>query len=161
MKFFVLITIFILICLVGYFFKEKYKRQKLLLEKIDEFLIFYKSKIVVSKSNVIDVINEYKIMQNNKNANLQNIFENNDNLYKFNEIFAKRYIFDENLIKLITAYFENIGSGNQEFELEKVNGILEIIKEQLEKTTKEIQTKGEVGFKLFIAIGLVVLILLW
>ena len=100
-------------------------------------------------------------MQNNKNANLQNIFQNNDNLYKFNENFAKRYIFDENLIKLITAYFENIGSGNQEFELEKVNGVLEIIKEQLEKTTKEIQTKGEVGFKLFIAIGLVVLILLW
>lgn len=161
MKFFVLITIFILICLIGYFFKEKYKKQKLFLEMLDNFLMFYKSKIVVSKNNIIDIINEYKIMQNNKNANLQNIFQNNNNLYKFNENFAKRYIFDENLIKLITAYFENIGSGNQEFELEKVNGVLEIIKEQLEKTTKEIQTKGEVGFKLFIAIGLVVLILLW
>ena len=100
-------------------------------------------------------------MQNNKNANLQNIFQNNNNLFNFDKNFAKRYIFDEKLLNVIINYFENIGCANQEFELEKLNGFSLIIKENLDKATKDIQTKGEIGFKILIAVGLIVLIVLW
>ena len=161
MKIIFLILILILFCAIGYLFKEKYKKQKLILEHIDDFLMFYKSKIVISKNNIVEIINEYKIMQNNKNANLQNIFQNNNNLFNFNENLAKRYIFDEKLLKIIVDYFENIGAGNQNFEIEKINSFSKIIKEYLNKTSQEIKTKGEISFKISIALGLVVLIILW
>lgn len=161
MKKFIVVFLVLMFCYIGYLIKEKYKNQKIILEEIKNFVEFFRSNIMVLKTSVLDIVYSYKNIQNNKNALSFKMFQNNENLFKFNENFANRYIYDEKLMVYIRNYFEDFGLKTHCYELEKTDNFLLLLNDSIQKTTEEIKMKGDLWFKLFVAIGLVIAIVIW
>ena len=158
-----LVIVFVVLCFssMGYLFKQKYKNQKIFLEEIKDFLEYFKANMSVLDSNVIEIINSYKIIQNNKNAKDFNLFQNNENLVEFSAKTLEKHIYNEKIIQILKNYFEDFGSKTHEFELEKLNNILSFLDGFIQKTEDEIKSKGDILFKILIAVGLVFAIVLW
>ena len=78
MKNFILIIIVFLFCYIGFLIKDKYKKQKVLLEEIKLFVEYFKANMIVFNNNLVDIIGSYKIIQNNKNALSNKLFQNNE-----------------------------------------------------------------------------------
>ena len=158
-----LVIVFVVLCFscIGYLFKQKYKNQKIFLEEIKDFLEYFKANMSVLDSNVIEIINSYKIIQNNKNAKCFNLFQNNENLVEFSANTLEKHIYNEKIIQILKNYFEDFGSKTHDFELEKLNNILGFLGDEIQKTEEEIKSKGDIWFKILIAVGLVFAIVLW
>lgn len=161
MKNLFIFSIVFVFCYIGYLIKNKYKKQKVYLETIKDFLEYFKSNMFDCKNNIVEIINSYKLLQKNKNAITEDIFENTEQIFKFNNKFAEIYVFDECLLNIINKYFTDIGSQCYVFENEKLDSFLKILSNYIEKTNLEIKTKGDLLFKIFISLGLILAIVLW
>lgn len=161
MKTIIILLVVFMFCYIGYFIKIKYKKQKLYLETIKEFIDYYKTNMFVFRNNIVEIIKSFKIIQKNKNAIGENIFKNSEKIYIFDKEFAENYVFDKELINYINNYLSNIGTQNFELENEKLDLFLKYINETILKTNKEIKMKGDLYFKVFIAIGLFAAIIIW
>ena len=161
MKSIVIVFIVFLFCYIGYLLKLKYKNQKTYLEKVRDFLNYYQSNMVVFKNNIFEIINSYKMEQKNKNAKQVNIFKNINKLYKLDENVMEKWIYDSNVAMCIVNYFNNIGNQNFDFEKEKLNDFLKYINTMINISNTELKNKGDLIFKLLIALGLIVAILIW
>ena len=80
MRVYVYFFIIIIFGLIGYEIKRKYIEQKNILLFFKSLIEYLKLNITLYKSNVDEIINNYKIMQNNKNAKYVNLFLKNNNL---------------------------------------------------------------------------------
>ena len=161
MKNLVIVFVVLCFCFMGYLIKQKYKNQKEFLMEVKDFLEYFKANMSVLNNSVVEIINSYKIIQNNKNAKCFNLFQNNENLVKFNAKTLEKYIYNENLAVILKNYFEDFGSKTHDFELEKLNNVLGFLGDSIQKTEEEIKSKGDIWFKILIAIGLVFAIVLW
>lgn len=161
MKNFIIAFVVFCFCCIGYLFKQKFKNQKKCLEQIKDFLEYFKANMSVLKNDVVEIINCYKMIQNNKNAKEFNLFQNNENLVKFNAKIVERYIYDEKLNSILRNYFDDFGMRTHEFEREKLDEFLILIDNFIQNTNDEIKSKGDLWFKILIAIGLVLAIVLW
>jgi len=161
MRVYVYFFIIIIFGLIGYEIKRKYIEQKNILLFFKSLIEYLKLNITLYKSNVDEIINNYKIMQNNKNAKYINLFLKNDNL-KANIVKNINNYFDDKDIKvLIEIYFFNLGKEDIVGENKKAEVILKSIDESLKRINKEIKTKGDLYFKLMLALGVVMVVLLW
>lgn len=161
MKFLVLFLILIVSGLMGLLIKNKYKNQKEILEFISNFLDYLYLNISIYKNNIIDIINNYKIQQKNKNAKYVNIFQNLNNIQLFNENFVKNYFYNIDYFDQIKLFFNSLGTNIKEEECEKIKQLNETIKGYIIKTNEDVKTKGDLYFKLCLTLGVVIDIILW
>ena len=161
MRVYVYFFIIIIFGLIGYEIKRKYIEQKNILLFFKSLIEYLKLNITLYKSNVDEIINNYKIMQNNKNAKYVNLFLKNNN-FNANIIKNSNNCFnDKDTKNLIETYFFNLGKEDIVGENKKAEVILKSINDSLAKINKEIKTKGDLYFKLMLALGVVMVVLLW
>ena len=161
MKIFIMISILLVCSLIGYQVKNKYVLQKEFLNYIKSFVEYYELNVSIFKNNIVEIINNYLIMQNNKNAKFDKLFEKNNNLQQFNKKLCKTYICDSDIIFAINSYFNNIGKSDLKNESEKNKNFLNLLNFWTAESDKEIKDKGELYFKLWLTLGVVVCIVLW
>lgn len=161
MRVYVYFFIIIIFGLIGYEIKRKYIEQKNILLFFKSLIEYLKLNITLYKSNVDEIINNYKIMQNNKNAKYVNLFLKNNNLNANIVKNANNCFNDKDTKNLIETYFFNLGKEDIVGENKKAEVILKSINDSLAKINKEIKTKGDLYFKLMLALGVVMVVLLW
>lgn len=161
MKVVLLLVIIFVFALIGFQVKCKYIYQKEMLNYIKSFVEFYELNISIFNNNIVEIINNYIIQQNNKNAKFDKIFLKNNNLYRFNEKLCEIYIYDKDINFAVKSYFDNIGNSNKESECEKNKQFLKLLNSWINKTNEEIKQKGDLQFKLWLAVGVVISIVLW
>lgn len=147
--------------LVGYLYKRKLKNEYELLCFIQNFANYYNSNMTLFKCDIVEIINKYKIMQNNKNAKFCNLFLKNSNIYNINQEFLNDYLSNKKDIELIYKYLSECGKNEYEFEKEKNRGFELFIKEAIEISYNCYKEKGGLIFKLLLSIGAVIGILIW
>lgn len=161
MKYIILFLILIICGLVGLSVKNKYKRQKEMLEFLSMFLDYLYLNISLYKNNINEIINNYKIQQKNKNAKFVKLFQNFNIFQPVNEDFLKLHIYNEECFAAIKLFFDTLGTGTKEDECEKIKQLNLGLKSYILKTNDDIKNKGDLSFKIILAIGVMIDIVLW
>ena len=147
--------------LIGYFYKQKLKHENLAYKFLKDYTEFLKANINLFKENLVEINNKFIIMQKNKNANQYNIIVKNANsvvdcIKKIKVLVSDKFDFC-----LIETFFESLGKNDFEFEKERILSFENHIKEKEKITNENMKTKGEMWFKIMLAVGAIVGILLW
>lgn len=146
---------------LGYQLKLKYKKQKETLLELKSFLEFMHLNISIYKNNIDEIIKMYLIQQNNKNAKYINNFLKNNILGENNTKNIENNLYNENIKLAINTYFSNLGKSDLKGECDKCNSLLGQLECWIKETENDLKTKGELFFKIMLAIGVVVVIILW
>lgn len=161
MKYLLLILILLICSLIGYQEKNKYKKQKEFLVYLNNFIEYLYLNIVFYKNNVSEIINNYLIQQNNKNANFTKIFQKKHNINSFNIEILDKYIYNKDMCLTIREFINNLGKSDLIHEQEKINEFKNYLKRCIDEVNLEIKNKGDLYFKVWLGIGLVIDIVLW
>ena len=161
MRLYIFFLIIFLFGLIGFEIKKRYIEQKNTLIFLKSFIEYLKINISLYKSNIQEIINNYIIMQNNKNAKYTNLFLKNNNLNAINIKNIKSNIYNKDLKIILETYFLNLGKENIDGEMKKTESILKVLDDMILKTNEEIKLKGDLYFKILLSIGLVLVIILW
>ncbi len=161
MRLYIFFLIIFLFGLIGFEIKKRYIEQKNTLIFLKSFIEYLKINISLYKSNIQEIINNYIIMQNNKNAKYTNLFLKNNNLNAINIKNIKSNIYNKDLKIILETYFLNLGKENIDGEMKKSESILKVLDDMILKTNEEIKLKGDLYFKILLSIGLVLVIILW
>lgn len=161
MRYFLLIFIFIICALIGYQIKNKFRQQLIVLRILDEFINYLYLNISIYKINLTEIINNYLIQQNNINAKLCEIFKKNAILSRFDIENINKQIYDPDIKISVNDFILNLGKNELINECEKIKSFKLLLKEYINKTNQELKEKGDLYFKICLAIGLVIVILLW
>ena len=146
--------------LIGYEFKKKYIEQKEILEFFKNLFEYIYLNISVYKNNISEIINNYLIQQNNKNAKYFKIFLKKDNLYEFDKKIIDTYIYNQDAKLTVNSYIDMLGSENIESECVKLKGVLSCVESYLKITSNELRQKGDLWFKICLVVGVVVVMYL-
>ena len=103
----------------------------------------------------------YLIQQNNKNAKLVNNFLKNNNLSVFDTKNTELNLYNENAKLAIKTYFDNLGKGDLKSECDNCKSLLSQLEIWIKETEVDLKIKGDLLFKIMLAIGVVVVIILW
>ena len=161
MKILMEVCVIFLFGYVGFQYKKSFKEKEKCLVCLLDYVRFLDSNISLFKNNIIEIINNYKIMHKNKNANYINFVKNNDSKIKINEDILNNKIKNNEIVYYIVNALNNLGMGEYEQEKEKLKKIELFLENEINKANKESHEKGELYFKIFLAIGTVVGICLW
>ena len=161
MKLFLLSLILFMFGYIGFEVKRKFIKQRDFLLFIDSFLNYLYLNISIYKNNIDEIINNYLIQQNNKNAKYVNFLLKNDNLERFDKKFYDTLIYNDDIKYQLETYFSNLGKSSVESECENVKSLISLVKNEIRKTNDDIKQKGDLYFKIWLAIGVVVDIILW
>ena len=113
------------------------------------------------KCDIIEIIDKFIIMQNNKNAKYINLFSKNNNLYAINKDFISKQIINKESVETIYKYLALCGKSEYDFEKEKNENFKAYINNSIIGSEKLYREKGGLVFKLLLAIGSVIGILIW
>jgi hypothetical protein len=161
MRIYILVLIVIIFGLLGFEIKRKYVEQKQILLFLKTFIEYLKLNITLYKSDISEIINNYIIMQNNKNAKYVNLFLKNNNLTQINIKNIRNNILCKDLKFIIESYFFNLGKENIDGENKKAELVINILNEKINKSNEEIKLKGDLSFKIILSLGIVLVIILW
>lgn len=161
MKSLLVVLIIIAFGVIGYKQKEKLINQKKLIDKIKEYVLFYDSNLSVFKNDLTMINSSYINMQNNKSANNVLFILKNDNLYQYNYELLKIKLKNCNELELITSFFRTIGSLEYKDEKTKNSEMINVLKNASMRFDNDIRTKGDLYFKILLAVGAVIGILIW
>ena len=161
MRYFCLIIIFIVCALIGYQIKNRYRQQCVLLNQIDSFIDFLYPNINLYKNNLSDIINNYLILQNNKNAKNYKIFHKNNNLYQINNVNIDDIICNKIVKSNLELFFNNIGKLDLDGECERIKNFRKELNKYIINAEKDLKEKGELYFKISLSIGLILCVILW
>lgn len=161
MKIIILLGIIFIFGLIGYSYKLKLKYEYAFFNYIKEFNNFYQSNITLFKNNIVEIINKFIIMQKNKSADYNKLFIKNNNIYSINKEILSKYIIKENDFDMMFDYLNSLGVCEYSYEVDKINKFNNYISAKINNLKEDIKTKGDLYFKLLLAIGAVIAILLW
>ena len=147
--------------MVGYLYKKRLKTSLELMVYIDDFIKFLNSNITLFKNNIVEIINNYKIMQKNKNANYDKIFEKSGEIYTINQDFINKIIINKDTSAIIFNYLNSIGNNEYEYEKEKLESFEKYLSNEICRANETYEKKGGLFFKLSLAIGCVISIIIW
>jgi len=161
MKIVLVLSIIIFFGMLGYKYKKSLKDKTNLLKQIEDYVLFVESNITLFKKNIDEINYNYKIMQENKNAeNVQNILKITNKNNKIKNILQK-HIKDESVVLIILEFFENLGLAEYDFEIEKINRFKCYLDKQIELYELDIKNRGDLFFKIALAIGAILGICVW
>lgn len=161
MKYIFLILVFIICGLIGFYFKNKYKNQYKFLLYINKFLDYLELNVMVYKNNLYEIINNYIIHKNNKNSEYNKIFQISKNTLLINSNLIESCLFDKSILSVVINFFNEMGKGDIENEIKKIKEFKKFISKQIDILKIECSTKGDLYFKFWIGIGVLMSILLW
>lgn len=161
MKLIIIILVIVIFGLIGNLIKQRYENECLFLRYIEDFVNYYYSNIALFKNNTVEIINNYIIMQENKNANYNNLFLKNGNLYSINDKILSKYILFSGDVLIIKQFLTGIGNNEYEYEIEKIKVFLNFLKRKKEESLLNLKNKGVLYFKIMLSIGAVLAILIW
>ena len=70
-------------------------------------------------------------------------------------------IFELELKTLIQNYFDQIGKSEYEFEFDKIKNFISVIEDKIKIAEENKKQKGDLYFKLSLAVGVVIGVLIW
>lgn len=146
---------------VGYLYKSKLEHEYKFLKFISDFVSYYYSNIVLVKNNTVEIINNYIITHENKNANYCKMFSKNKYMYEINPKILNYYISQGDNVSVIENYFFQIGKSEYDYEKEKSKNFLGFLKDKIEESYSNFKNKGNLYFKILISIGAILAILIW
>lgn len=161
MKYIIIVCVIFISGIIGYIIKLRFRNQKELLCYIKNYLEFLAVNISVYQNDIPTITNNFIIQQNNKNAKYVKIFQNNNNLYQINTNFIKEYIFDELYILELTSLFKNLGKSDKSNEYEKIKIELSQVDGWINASEKLEKEKGDLYFKICLALGVALSIIIW
>ena len=161
MKIILILSIIMCFGFLGYLYKSRLQYELNFLKYVYSFHQFYSSNINLFKNNLVEIINSYIIMQKNKNAEYNQIFQNNGNIYSYNENFIDNVVKDIDTKKIIIEYFNSLGKAEYEFEKQKNIDFDKFFQYKIDEFSNICKNKGGLYFKLMLAIGAIVAIVLW
>ena len=161
MKLIIIILVIVIFGLIGNLIKQRYENECLFLRYIEDFVNYYYSNIALFKNNTVEIINNYIIMQENKNANYNNLFLKNGNLYSINDKILSKYILFSEDVLIIKQFLTAVGNNEYEYEIEKIKVFLNFLKRKKEESLLNLKNKGVLYFKIMLSIGAVLAILIW
>lgn len=161
MKILICLIVLILCAGVGYALKWKAKKEQDFLEYLKDFTNYFLANISLFKNNVVAIIDNYNITQKNKNAKFSEIFEKTSNFYQIESKNVARYISDEANKNVICEFLKNVGSNEYDYERKKAEDFMKFLDEKIQYTKKEKIKKSDLNFKLFLAVGAVICIIIW
>ncbi len=152
MKLFLIFLIILCFGSVGYFYKVSIKKENEKYKFLLDYVRYLNANITLFKRDIIEINNNFKIMQKNKTANnipfnLNNI-SNNQYLDNFND-------------KIVQDFLTSLGQNEYEFEKEKIIEFEKYVLNKVDKLTVDIKNKGDLFFKIMLSIGAVIGILIW
>ena len=145
----------------GYFYKNKYKESLKTLDILYEFSCVYDSNISLFKNDFQEIINNYIITHKNKNANYYKFILKNNNIYQFDMDFLKNKIIKKSTFEVVQRYLIEMGKSEYEYEKEKNKKFEQFLTTKIIEESKLEKEKGWLGFKLMLALGAVVAIVIW
>lgn len=161
MKLIIIILVIVIFGLIGNLIKQRYENECLFLRYIEDFVNYYYSNIALFKNNTVEIINNYIIMQENKNANYNNLFLKNGNLYSINDKILSKYILFSEDVLIIKQFLTAVGNNEYEYEIEKIKVFLNFLKRKKEESSLNFKNKGVLYFKIMLSIGAILAILIW
>lgn len=161
MKIILLFLIVLCFGLIGYFYKQKLKDEKEAYLILKSYVEFLSANITLFKTNLAEINNNYIIMQKNKNAKSYKLIYKNTNNHVINPVIFEKLIQNKNDYFVIKSFFENLGKNEYEFEKESIKEFEKFVDLRLKNQEFLIKNKGDLTFKIMLAIGAIVAILLW
>ena len=161
MKLIIIILVIVIFGLIGNLIKQRYENECWFLRYIEDFVNYYYSNIALFKNNTVEIINNYIIMQENKNANYNNLFLKNGNLYSINDKILSKYILFSEDVLIIKQFLTAVGNNEYEYEIEKIKVFLNFLKRKKEESSLNFKNKGVLYFKIMLSIGAILAILIW
>lgn len=159
-----LILIFMLMLIsffVGYLYKNKIQNELNFLFFIKNFSEYLKSSINLFKNNIVEIIDEFKILENQKNAKYNKIFIKNTQIYEFSLKNIENLISDTQISFTIFNFLNSLGTNEYDYEGEKINSFILYISTKILDYEKMVKEKGELFFKVALSVGAVISILVW
>lgn len=156
-----IILIIVLCGVIGFFVKSKYTNQVKILRELKNYFEFLLVNISIYKNDLSKINNNYLIVQNNKNAKFDNFFRKNNNFCDFNTKNIDEQILREDWRVQIHALILGLGKSDRELECEKLKKMIDYLSEWIVEAERQVKEKGDLYFKIWLAIGVVVGIVLW
>ncbi len=160
MKILIGITIVLTTGLLGYSYKLKLNKSFEFLKFIQGFENYYAANVNLFRNDIQEIINNYIIKHKNKNAEFCNIFQKNGNIYQINKELLNKYVI-ENDVDIIYNYLSTIGTNDYDYEKEKNNNFKQYIDIAVSKADEVLKQKGNLYFKLSLAFGAILAIVIW
>lgn len=161
MKIIICILVFSASGLAGYLYKRRLRQETEFINYLFEFENFYNSNMTLFKNNVVEILNNFMKMKKEKFEKFNQIFVLKNGIFETNENEIKKYISNEASVSVIKNYLVGLGKNEYEFEKEKNKNFDNYIKIELEKSKKNLEQKGGLYFKLSLALGAVLCIIIW
>ena len=159
-----LLLVMIVVCLcgvIGYKYKMKYVNQLNALKELKKYCLYFKDNLYLFKNNIQEINNNYIIMHKNKNANnYQNKLNNTHVMCDYIKILQNN-IFNNELNFVIDNYFLCLGNNEYNYEIDKLTEFILVVDREENITEKQLKEKGDLYFKLSLALGVVGGILIW
>lgn len=161
MKIFLLLIIMTFFAGLGYLFKARQKREIAFYDFLFDFAEFCKSNISLFQNNLVNIIDNYIIMHKNKNANFDKIFAKKAYIYQISKENIEKLIQNKKDSETVFSFLTGLGGSDYEFERKRIDEFLDFIKTKREKEFEVLLKNADLKFKLFLAIGAVVCIVVW
>lgn len=145
----------------GYYLKSRLKKEYNFLCYAQEFARYYNANISLFKNEVVLVVESFINSKSKKNASFAQIFKNENNIYKCDLALINEYVKNSSDASMICEYLNNIGKSEYEFEKDKNLQFEKFISECKEKSLSNLETKGNLYFKLALLFGAVLSIIIW
>lgn len=161
MKITVVLIIITISFYVGYSYKQKQQVKYELLLYIKNYATFLKSNINLFKVNLVQIIEDYISLQNEKNAKFNSIFVKNSEIYCISRENIEKFGLNNQDNLIIFNFLNSIGKNSYEFEDDKINDCIAYLDKKIEEYSSYVKTKGELTLKIALAIGCVISIIIW
>lgn len=159
----IVLCLFILVVCagIGYALKWKVKKEQEFLEYLKDFANYLLANISLFKNNVVAIIDNYNITQKNKNAKFNEIFQKTSNFYQIENKNIAKHVSNESNQKIISEFLKNVGNNEYDYEKRKIEDFLKFLDEKLLILKNEKIKKSDLNFKLFLAVGAIICIIIW
>ena len=161
MKIALVILIMMLSFLFGNSVADKYKNQYQFSVYLKNFATYFKSNLIMFKTDVVKIIDDYLMVEKNQQVKFNDIFIKENYIYKINETAINNYIIEKEDAFTIYTFLSFLGKNHYEFEDEKVNSFLNFLEIKQKDYLKNIKEKGVLSQKIILSIGLIISILIW
>ena len=161
MKIIFVVFIMLLSFIIGYLYRNKIQNELNFLLYLKKFSDYLKSGINLFKNNIVEIIDEFIILENQKNAKFNKIFLKNMQIYNFCLENIENFIYDKQISFTIYNFLKTLGTNEYEYEGEKINSFILFIGSKILEYEKKLKEKGELFFKVALSIGAVISILVW
>ena len=146
---------------IGLYIKFKIKNEIVTLNIIKKYAEYCYNNIIIFKSDLISTTKKYIISEKDKNAKFSKIFLNNDKKLKINKNFIKNVISNSNDADIVISYFEQLSIQDYKTIEERFKNFSNFLNLKIKLLNDKLKGDGELYFKISLAIGAILSIIMW